>query len=128
MAQSGSYALNSDPSATHTYVPDPPGVPPAGFVLVFVQGGERSEVGLPRRGRVTLGRSDECDICVHDGTLSRQHLAIETGEKVAIVDLGSKNGTRLRSARLEANCPAEVSVGTDHLPGEVFEPGGSFAT
>jgi predicted component of type VI protein secretion system len=47
-------------------------------------------------GPLTLGRSPECDLAVHDILLSRRHCRIEPdGEGWACVDLGSKNGTRI---------------------------------
>jgi predicted component of type VI protein secretion system len=47
-------------------------------------------------GPVTLGRSPDCELSVHDIMLSRRHCRIEPdGEGWAIADLGSKNGTRV---------------------------------
>ncbi len=48
---------------------------------------------LPDRGSVTIGRSDTCDVCIPDGTISRRHAAIHVDGELAIEDLGSHNGT-----------------------------------
>lgn len=43
-----------------------------------------------------IGRADECDVCLHDTTISRQHARLRFRDGVWVVqDLGSKNGTRL---------------------------------
>lgn len=44
----------------------------------------------------TLGRSPDCELSVHDILLSRRHCRIEPeGQDWVILDLGSKNGTRI---------------------------------
>ena len=50
-------------------------------------------------GPLVIGRAADCDICVHDILLSRQHCQVEpAGAGWAVVDLASKNGTYLASA------------------------------
>lgn len=47
-------------------------------------------------GAVTIGRSPDCELSVHDILLSRRHCQIEPeGDDWLITDLGSKNGTRV---------------------------------
>lgn len=47
-------------------------------------------------GAVTLGRSPDCELSVHDILLSRRHCRIEPDRAGwVMVDLGSKNGTRV---------------------------------
>ena len=47
-------------------------------------------------GPATIGRSPHCELSVHDILLSRRHCRIEPdAEGWVIIDLGSKNGTRL---------------------------------
>jgi predicted component of type VI protein secretion system len=47
-------------------------------------------------GAVTIGRSIDCELSVHDILLSRLHCRIEPdGEGWVVTDLGSKNGTRV---------------------------------
>ncbi len=50
----------------------------------------------PPNSRLTVGRGDEADWVILDEELSRVHAAIKrTWDGVSIVDLGSKNGTRV---------------------------------
>jgi len=50
----------------------------------------------PLEGDLVIGRSTESDIAVRDVLLSRHHCRIERdGRQWVIVDLGSKNGTRI---------------------------------
>jgi predicted component of type VI protein secretion system len=50
----------------------------------------------PHDGPVTIGRSIECGLIVHDALLSRQHCRIEPVlDGWVVTDLGSKNGTRV---------------------------------
>ena len=45
-------------------------------------------------GENIVGRSEDCHVCIEDGSLSRKHAVIEIkNEIVTIRDLGSKNGT-----------------------------------
>jgi predicted component of type VI protein secretion system len=47
-------------------------------------------------GPVTIGRSSDCELSVHDILLSRRHCQIQPeGDGWIISDLGSKNGTRM---------------------------------
>jgi predicted component of type VI protein secretion system len=53
------------------------------------------EIGRRRLdGPVTIGRSADCDVSLHDILLSRRHCKLErTAEGWALTDLGSRNGT-----------------------------------
>lgn len=63
-------------------------------------------------GRVVLGRDPTCDLILGSSTVSRRHAYFEgQGERISLVDLGSKSGTFLGSRRLEATQPV-------HLPDE----------
>ena len=45
-------------------------------------------------GENVVGRSDECEVHIEDGSLSRKHAIIEISNDTATIrDLGSKNGT-----------------------------------
>lgn len=53
-------------------------------------------------GPARVGRTAENDIAIDDSSLSRHHATLEViGDTVMVVDLGSRNGTFLREARLE---------------------------
>lgn len=69
---------------------------------------QRLVVGRP----ITLGRSPECDVRVEDTSVSRIHARVELNERgVTIVDLGSRNGTRVRGERLTPHQPAKLGLG-----------------
>ena len=65
----------------------------------------------PDRGRryelsagstTTIGRSDDCEVCLRDADASRKHAEIRcTLKGVSIADLGSKNGVRVNDERIE---------------------------
>lgn len=54
--------------------------------------------GLPlSAGSSIVGRDGDADVCIKDPSVSRRHARIVVdGDTVAIEDLGSKNGTRVR--------------------------------
>jgi len=62
--------------------------------------------GQSRRERVggerfVIGRHTDCDLCIPDGKLSREHLEVERiGYNFIVSDLGSSNGTTLNGANL----------------------------
>src|SRR5215208_3953616 len=62
--------------------------------LVFSTSNGR-ELGSRRLdGPLTIGRSPDCDVSLHDILLSRNHCKLErTRDGWVVTDLGSKNGT-----------------------------------
>lgn len=55
------------------------------------------------RDRLTLGRSDECDVRLEHPSVSRQHATLEKRSNgLWLTDLGGVNGTRLDGQRLDA--------------------------
>jgi hypothetical protein len=75
-----------------------------GAALVVRSGGGRSgETFVPQDERTTIGRSPECGIFLDDVTVSRRHAVLaQNGERWAIEDLGSLNGTFVNRERVEA--------------------------
>jgi len=60
---------------------------------------------LPRGPRTvfTIGRSPDCDLPLGDITVSWHHAELrQTGQAWVLVDLGSKNGTRVNGCRAES--------------------------
>ena len=56
-----------------------------------------------REGEWVLGRSDNCDVCLQDGSVSRKHAKIFGGpETFFIADLGSSLGTKNRNGPVTA--------------------------
>jgi DNA-binding winged helix-turn-helix (wHTH) protein len=52
-------------------------------------------------GRNTIGRGAEADVTIDAGSVSRLHACVTVaGGRVAIEDLGSKNGTQVRGERI----------------------------
>lgn len=52
-------------------------------------------------GRLSVGRSAECEVCLPDASLSRQHATIEVNEdEVLVEDCRSLNGTHCQGNRL----------------------------
>jgi DNA-binding NtrC family response regulator len=72
---------------------------------------------LPESGEVIIGRSERCDVRIQDDSISRQHALLRIGNTLTLEDLGSSNGTAVRSERLEPNAPVELTRG------EVFTVG-----
>ena len=49
----------------------------------------------------TIGRTEDNDICIPDGTLSSKHAEIiKTGDMFRVIDKGSTNGTRINGERI----------------------------
>jgi DNA-binding NtrC family response regulator len=65
---------------------------------------------LPESGEVTIGRDPSCDLVIQHASVSRQHAKLRMSP-LQITDTGSRNGTRLRGAALEAGAPTPLSVG-----------------
>jgi len=76
--------------------------------LHFLQQGSR-EFPL-NAGRNVIGRDSHAQVCIASPTVSREHAAITVaGERAVIVDLDSKNGTRV--AGRDADAPTELADG-----------------
>lgn len=76
---------------------------------------------FPVRGsEVTLGRSSYASIVVNNPLTSREHAVVRrVGERLEVVDLGSKNGTYVNGRRIKGPCPAGVGdvlkIGTETI-------------
>ena len=66
---------------------------------------------LPDRGEVVLGRSEEATIRLDDARLSRKHAMIRVGDGFEVIDLASRNGTRVGGEILRPNVPRPLAVG-----------------
>lgn len=73
-----------------------------GPVLVVRKGPEVGERFFIDRAELTMGRSPESDIFLNDVTVSRCHARLErSGDEVAVVDVGSLNGTYVNNVRVD---------------------------
>jgi DNA-binding NtrC family response regulator/pSer/pThr/pTyr-binding forkhead associated (FHA) protein len=89
--------------------------------LRLVEGDQVSSFPLPDSGDVVLGRDREADLRVTNPGISRRHVALRIGSGLAVADVGSANGTKVRGARLEPVKWVGVRVG------EVFSIAGVTA-
>jgi hypothetical protein len=68
-----------------------------------------------RQQRLSIGRSEENDLCINSRFISRRHATIfRNGAETAVVDLDSKNGTYVNSRRIRIQTIAdqdEISIG-----------------
>ena len=80
-------------------------------------GGHRSElIKLPQEGesdlRVTIGRTESCDVVLVDASVSGLHARLFISEgNCELTDLKSKNGTRLNGVLITPERPTLVKVG-----------------
>lgn len=65
-----------------------------GDAYLVVSDGERlSAVAIPAGRALVVGRSESCDVVLHDAKASRQHARVERrGERLVLVDLGAGTG------------------------------------
>jgi DNA-binding NtrC family response regulator len=89
-------------------------LPPAAgttLVLVTVAGDQATTHRLPGRGEVVIGRSRECDVRIDEPSLSRRHARIVIGDEIAVEDLETLNGTKVRGRALKPGERATVAIG-----------------
>ncbi len=72
---------------------------------------------LPEAGTIAIGRGDDVALRIDERSISRRHVEVRVGDGVAVRDLGSANGTRIRGRAIPAGEWADV------MPGEVVEVG-----
>jgi hypothetical protein len=69
--------------------------------LIFTTARGRELGRRPLEGPMVIGRSRDCEVCVHDILLSRRHCQIEpAGPNWVVSDLMSKNGTFLNGQEI----------------------------
>jgi pSer/pThr/pTyr-binding forkhead associated (FHA) protein len=92
------------------------------FVLVAVDGEDPSLAHRLTRPETSIGRGSECHLSIEDDQVSRLHCSIQVdGPVCAIVDSGSRNGTRVNGRRIQQGVKLrlrhldEIEVGTHRL-------------
>lgn len=74
--------------------------------LIKVGQGAGVRLNSVNRTRITIGRSDSCDVVVSDATVSRVHACLDRiGNQWRIRDLGSQNGVYLNGIRVHRSTP-----------------------
>ncbi|HSI03846.1 MAG TPA: sigma 54-interacting transcriptional regulator, partial [Myxococcota bacterium] len=90
-----------------------------GLLLVALVGEGMVTRELPATGELVIGRSAEADVRVDHESLSRKHAVLSVKASVlAIRDLESANGTKVRGKRIDAGVDVPLRVG------ELVELGG----
>jgi len=92
---------------------------PARVYLLVLRGDRFEAHELPASGEVTLGRDDTCTVQIAHPSISRMHARIHLGPPLAIVDLGSSNGTQVGETTLEPNRPAPFAFNESLALGSV---------
>jgi two-component system response regulator AtoC len=95
----------------------PVGDAPSLCALVSVEG-VATTVVLPPYDEIDIGRSSTCDLVLEHPSVSRRHATLHT-TPLAIMDVGSRNGTKLRGATLEPGTLTPFSLGEAIVIGEV---------
>jgi transcriptional regulator with PAS, ATPase and Fis domain len=88
-------------------------------VLLVIDGASLQVVPLPVTGTLTIGRSQNCDVAIDSGSVSRHHANLVIGSHVEIEDTGSSNGTFVDGARLPASTHVRLGIGMPFLVGGV---------
>lgn len=71
------------------------------YLLRYKSALSGNEEVVLHRGPNTIGRSEDCDIVISDGTVSRLHARVTvSGARVIVYDLKSQNGTFIDDARI----------------------------
>ncbi|MCM8533171.1 MAG: FHA domain-containing protein [Lentisphaeraceae bacterium] len=71
---------------------------PRAIILSEIMRGKSFELN---KDIFTIGRTEDNDICIPDGTLSSKHAELrKEGDAYRVVDVGSTNGTRINGERI----------------------------
>ena len=74
--------------------------------LVVRRGGPEGSVFPLHGGELTVGRAQDCDICLPDASLSRRHARlVREGAAWRVADLASANGTFVNERSAEGGVP-----------------------
>ena len=66
---------------------------------------------LPASGEVRIGRAPGSDLMIDDPSISRSHAQLSIGPPLALTDLGSANGTRVRERMLSSGETIDIAPG-----------------
>ncbi|HEY8147072.1 MAG TPA: sigma 54-dependent Fis family transcriptional regulator [Kofleriaceae bacterium] len=89
------------------------------FRVVIAAGPDRGSSLLLRHGRYSVGKAPDCDLVLSDPAVSRRHLTLKVlADGVAVLDIGSKNGSYFQGARfreLILGVGAVLTIGSSQL-------------
>jgi len=89
------------------------------YLLVWTEAG-MAAFPMPRAGRVSIGRSADCDVHVDHVSVSRRHAEIEVADGTLVIrDFGSANGTFVEGKRIGVDEPRPLEPGQSALVGSV---------
>src|SRR5262245_10947925 len=104
------------PFGTKIKPPPPPAEGESRYFLIVVGEAVVYSAALPEQGAVSIGRSDQNVVWIHDPTMSRSHAVLHVdGDHFEIEDLGKQNGTSVSGNALSPNARAPL------VPGQIFE-------
>ncbi len=66
---------------------------------------------LPPAGKLTVGRSRKCDLCIDHPSVSREHAIFFGSTPVTVEDLGSTNGTSIAGVRIGSRTRVPIERG-----------------
>lgn len=82
--------------------------------MELIQVGQTAGIRLDsvNRTRITIGRSESCDVVISDATVSRNHAVLDRlGDQWRIRDTGSQNGIYLNGIRVRRSTPVNPGDG-----------------
>lgn len=82
--------------------------------MELIQVGQSAGIRLDsvNRTRITIGRSESCDVVISDATVSRNHAVLDRfGDQWRIRDAGSRNGIYLNGIRVRRSTPVNPGDG-----------------
>ena len=82
--------------------------------MELIQVGQGAGIRLDsvNRTRITIGRSESCDVVISDATVSRNHAVLDRrGDQWRIRDAGSQNGIYLNGIRVRRSTPVNSGDG-----------------
>jgi DNA-binding NtrC family response regulator len=84
------------------------GAAPVSLKLVVLAGPDEG-VEVPLAGQCEIGTDDDCDLVLHDGSISRRHVRVKVERgHIVLTDLKSRNGTFVGETRVREG---EVMLG-----------------
>jgi pSer/pThr/pTyr-binding forkhead associated (FHA) protein len=113
--------VTTEGATAERVVRKPPFGAPYVFVLVVIEGKDTTAVHRIVETETTIGRGAKASLRIEDETVSKRHCTIRVeGPVCTLVDLGSRNGTRVNGRPLQGVASRlrhldEIQVGNTRL-------------